>query len=118
MLLDQTGSATFGLGLFIDFPRGGASVDLADDHPLADDHLQAVDRAVFGQGIEIGGFDPVATGVSECLDHLHPRNQAGDGHVHVRAQLHRGRCRPVPGPQQKGAGGDLVVRRELSRMGE
>ena len=48
-LLDQRRLASFGLGLLVRGARLAALFDLALDPPLADSHLEVIDRRLFGQ---------------------------------------------------------------------
>lgn len=59
LLFHKARLAPFGRGLFIDCPSGFAAFDSARDHAVTDHHVQAVDRAVGRQRIEIAPGHPV-----------------------------------------------------------
>ena len=74
----------------VDLGRFLARLDLADDDPLADDHLEGIDRGVFGQRIEIGRRRPLPAGVAERLDDAGAGDPAADPDLVMGAEPDRG----------------------------
>jgi hypothetical protein len=113
-LLDQRRLLPLGLGGVVDRLGLGLLLDLADDDLVPDHHLQGVDRAVVGQGIDIDRLDPVVGVVAKGLGDSGAHRQAADGHVDVGSQPHgldHLVVTPrlgVMGAHHQGAGGDVA----------
>ena len=87
------------LRLFLNVPADGA---------LTDVHEQFIDRRIRGEREHVQALHPIAAGVRELLNDVHPRDVAGDLRLHGRCdpqRLHRLGVRR--GLQIQGAGLDL-----------
>ena len=86
LLLGQRGLAPGRAGLLIDHPRLLPFLDVADNDPIADHHLERVDRAARRQRINIGRLDPVLRRVTEDLRDAGADGRAGHREVDIDAE--------------------------------
>ena len=105
VLFDQTGLLAVGLGLLVDFACFLARLDPPFEDAIAHHHLERVDRAVIGQGVEIGRLHPFVGGVTERLRHRDAGSLTVDIGDDIGAQPHCGHvfCDPSDGPQHQPA---------------
>src|SRR4029077_18397900 len=98
LLLHQRGLLTGSLRLFIELARLLAVLDVGDDDALADDHLERVDCAAFGQWVYVDTLDPAVGRVVEDLGDTTTRGGAGHHDVGVRSDQRRldGALAPAP----------------------